>query len=101
MSADGTKLCDAGTIDDYVAIISRPALTTDRIVPVGHLPYWAMTSADGTHCLITNSQDDTVSVISYDTAQELMRVPVGDFPQRERLGQVPEDVLGALSRSAG
>jgi len=29
MSGDGTKLCDVGTIDDYTAIIARPALSTD------------------------------------------------------------------------
>ncbi len=88
MNGAGTKLCAAGTIDDYVAILSRPNLTTDRLVPSGRLPYWAVTSHDGEHCLVTNSNDDTVSVIRYDTAQEIARVPVGDFPQRERLARV-------------
>src|SRR5207302_4771122 len=31
LSGDGTKLCDVGTIDNYVAIVSVPALTNDRI----------------------------------------------------------------------
>jgi YVTN family beta-propeller protein len=93
LSGDGSKLCAAGTIDDYVAIVSRPALTTDRLVPSGSLPYWAVTSHDGEHCLVTNSNDDTVSVIAYDTAEEVMRVPVGDFPQRERLARVDPDAL--------
>lgn len=96
MSGDGTKLCSAGTINDYVAIVSRPALTTDRLVPSGRLPYWAATSLDGGHCLVTNSYDDTVSVISYATAQEVKRVTVGDFPQRERLAVVTGAVLDAL-----
>jgi YVTN family beta-propeller protein len=96
ISGDGTKLCSAGTINDYVAIVSRPALTTDRLVPVGDLPYWAATSADGGHCLVTNSNDDTVSVISYATGQEVRRVPVGDFPQRERLATVAAAVIDAL-----
>jgi YVTN family beta-propeller protein len=96
MSGDGSKLCAAGTIDDYVAIVSRPALTTDRLVPTGALPYWATTSLDGQHCLVSNSKDDTVSVISYRTAQEVTRVPVGDYPQRERLAVVTGDVLAAL-----
>jgi hypothetical protein len=47
MSVDGSKLCAAGTIDDYVAIISRPALTTDHIVNLGKLPSWTVTSTDG------------------------------------------------------
>lgn len=93
ISGDGTKLCSAGTIDDYVAILSRPSLTTDRLVPSGSLPYWAVTSHDGEHCLVTNSKDDTVSVIAYDTAEEVMRVPVGDFPQRERLARIDPTVL--------
>ena len=93
MSGDGSKLCSAGTIDNYVAIVSRPALTTDRLVPSGSLPYWALTSHDGEHCLVTNSKDDTVSVIAYDTAEEVMRVPVGDFPQRERLARVDPEAL--------
>ncbi|HEU4422595.1 MAG TPA: PQQ-binding-like beta-propeller repeat protein [Pilimelia sp.] len=97
MSGDGSKLCSAGTINNYVAIVSRPALTTDRLVPSGELPYWATTSLDGAHCLVTNSKDDTVSVISYATAQEVKRVTVGDFPQRERLAAVTGAVLDALS----
>jgi len=96
ISGDGSKLCSAGTINNYVAIVSRPALTTDRLVPSGNLPYWAATSADGEHCLVTNSRDDTVSVISYRTTQEVKRVPVGDFPQRERLGTVAAAVIDAL-----
>jgi YVTN family beta-propeller protein len=97
MSGDGSKLCSAGTINDYVAILSLPALSTDRLVPSGRLPYWATTSVDGEHCLVTNSNDDTVSVISYDTAQELKRVPVGDFPQRERLGKVAASAVAGLA----
>jgi len=101
LSGDGSKICDAGTINDYVAILSRPELTTDRIIPVGSLPYWTITSADGRHCLVTNSKDDTVSVISYDTAQELRRIPVGDFPQRERLGKLTPAAVTALAPPAG
>lgn len=101
VSGDGGKICSAGTIDDYVAIVSRPALTTDRIVPSGRLPYWAQTSVDGRHCLVTNSKDDTVSVISYDTAQELRRIPVGSFPQRERLARAAPEAIAALSPRNG
>lgn len=96
MSGDGSKLCVAGTIDDYVAIISRPALTTDHIVTGGKLPYWATTSTDGQSCLVSNSLDNTVSVISYATGAELTRIPVGTFPQRERLARIPVDVLAGL-----
>jgi YVTN family beta-propeller protein len=97
MSGDGNKLCVAGTIDDYVAIISRPALTTDRIVTVGKLPYWATTSSDGKSCLVSNSKDNTVSVVSYATGAEITRIPVGTFPQRERTARIPVDVLASLT----
>jgi YVTN family beta-propeller protein len=96
ISGDGTKLCIAGTIDDYVAIVSRPALTTDRIIPVGDQPYWTTTSVDGNYCFASNSADNTVSVISYHTAQEVARIPVGNFPQRERIATIAEEVLTTL-----
>lgn len=101
MSGDGSKLCDAGTIDNYVAIVSRPALTTDRIIPVGNMPYWAVTSKDGGDCLVSNSKDNDVSVISYSTAQEITRVPVGTFPQRERVATVTALAISGLSPSVG
>jgi YVTN family beta-propeller protein len=101
MSGDGTKLCVGGTIDDYAAIISRPALTTDRIIPVGKIPYWTLTSADGNYCFVSLSGDNTVSVISYSTAQEVARVPVGNFPQRERIGKASTEALSGLSSAAG
>jgi YVTN family beta-propeller protein len=101
MSGDGSKLCVGGTIDGYAAIISRPALTTDRIIPVGNIPYWTLTSADGNYCFVSLSGDDTVSVISYSTAQEVARVPVGNFPQRERIGKASTATLSGLSSAAG
>jgi YVTN family beta-propeller protein len=100
-SGDWSKLCVAGTINDYAAIISRPELTTDRIVPVGDQPYWTQTSVDGDHCFVSNSGSDTVSVVSYATAQEVARVPVGEFPQRERIAIVDAEVLGSLDAAAG
>jgi DNA-binding beta-propeller fold protein YncE len=97
ISGDGTKLCSAGTIDDYVAIVSRPQLTIDRLVASPSLPYWATTSVDGEYCLVSTSNADSVSVIAYDTAQEVARVPVGDFPQRIRLARVSAETLAAIS----
>jgi DNA-binding beta-propeller fold protein YncE len=101
MSADGTKLCVAGTINDYAAIISRPQLTTDRIVPTPDQPYWTQTSVDGRHCVVSNSGADNVTVISYDTAEEVARVPVGHFPQRSRVGVATTEAIAALDPAAG
>jgi YVTN family beta-propeller protein len=103
LSGDESKLCDVGTIDDYTAIVSRPSLTTDATVSydTGSIPYWATTSVDGNHCLVTLSGKNAVSVIDYSTGKEIARTPVGSFPQRERLGKVPQDVLNSLSPAAG
>ncbi|WP_214411275.1 YncE family protein [Sphaerisporangium fuscum] len=103
LSGDESRLCDVGTIDDYTAVISRPGLTTAGTVtyPIGSIPYWATSSADGQHCLVTLSGQNAVSVVDYRTATEVARVRVGAFPQRERLGRVPQDVLDSLSPAAG
>jgi DNA-binding beta-propeller fold protein YncE len=101
VSGDGRKLCMAGTIDDYAAVVSVPALTTDRIIPVGDIPYWTQTSRDGRNCYVSMSGEDEVAVISYATAQEIARIPVGDFPQRERNALVSEESLAALSPANG
>ncbi|MFC8914514.1 YncE family protein [Streptomyces sp. NPDC057116] len=100
MNGAHDKLCVAGTIDDYTAVVSRPGLTTDGFVHYepGALPYWSLTAPGGTHCFVTLSNRDEVSVVDYRTAREVARVKVGDFPQRERAGRVAEDALPGLSR---
>lgn len=90
---DHTKICDAGTISDYAAILSAPALTVDAIVPTGDKPYWAATSPDGRYCFLSNSDSDDISVVSYDDPREIARIPVGDHPQRVRGYTVPTEVL--------
>src|SRR5207248_2038907 len=57
ISGDATRLCDVGTIDDYVAIVSTSTLKNVRIINVGRKPYWGLTSADGNYCLASNSDD--------------------------------------------
>jgi YVTN family beta-propeller protein len=88
MNADGSKLCAAGTVSDYAAIITRGSLTVDGIVPVGDKPYWATASSDGRYCFLANSDSDDVSVVSFRTATEVARIPVGDHPQRMRVVDV-------------
>lgn len=101
ISADETKICAAGTIDDYVAVVERSSLAVQTITPVGDQPYWAQTGPTGNHCFVTNSKDGTVSVIDYGSGAEVARVPVGRYPQRERGAQVPQSVIDSLSASAG
>ncbi|GGK53238.1 serine/threonine protein kinase [Planomonospora parontospora subsp. parontospora] len=99
LSGDERKLCMAGTIDDYVAIVDRPSLSVAgyRHYAADSLPYWTATSVDGQHCFVSLSNQDVVSVIDYATAEEVARIPVGRFPQRERLGAAPQDVLDSLA----
>jgi YVTN family beta-propeller protein len=93
MNPAGTKLCAAGTMSDYAAIVDRASFAY-TIAAHGHKPYWATNSADGRYCFVSFSGDDLVSVISYDTAQELARIPVGDHPQRMRTGELQVGLLG-------
>jgi DNA-binding beta-propeller fold protein YncE len=87
MNPRGTKLCVAGTMSDYAAIVSRRTFA-HRLVQVGETPYWATNSGDGRRCFVSVSGDDRVSVISYRTGAEVARIPVGDHPQRMRMGRI-------------
>jgi YVTN family beta-propeller protein len=98
LSGDGTRLCDAGTIDNTVSIVSTATLTVESTIEVGLIPYWATTSVDGASCFVSLSGANAVSVIDYATGQEITRVPVGQFPQRNRLARVPEAELAWLSQ---
>lgn len=101
LSGDGARLCDCGTVDNTVAILRTEDMSLETILDVGMVPYWASTSPDGKHCLVSMSGDDTLSVISFETGQQVVVVPVGDFPQRNRLGTVPQRVIDLLDPSPG
>jgi DNA-binding beta-propeller fold protein YncE len=87
MNPAGTKLCVAGTMSDYAAIVSRRSFAY-RLIGVGEKPYWATNSGDGKRCFVSVSGNDRVSVISYRTGEEVARIPVGDHPQRMRMGVI-------------
>ncbi|MDX2851052.1 YncE family protein [Actinacidiphila glaucinigra] len=93
MSPDGTKLCVAGTMDDYATVVDRATLTEGPLVPAAK-PYWATVSGDGTACIISESDADQVTAISFATGQKIVSVPVGDHPQRVRLAHIPADWTG-------
>ena len=88
MNPKGTKLCVAGTMSGYAAIVSRKPFKLKRTIPVGHVPYWSVSSADGRYCFVSVAGDDRVSVISYRTARQVARIKVGDHPQRMRPGVI-------------
>ena len=89
----GTKLCVAGTMSDYAAIVARKTLGLQRTVAVGETPYWSASSEDGRYCFVSVAGDDRVSVISFKTAREVARITVGDHPQRMRTGAVRRRAL--------
>ena len=88
MSPDGTKVCVAGTMDDYATVVNRATLTPGPLVTASK-PYWATVSADGRDCVISESGADRVTAISFATGQKVAGVAVGDHPQRVRLGRIP------------
>ena len=90
MNSAGTKLCVAGTMDDYAAIVSR-ATFGFRLIQAGEKPYWSTNSSDGNYCFVSWSGTDSLSAISYDTESEVARIQVGDHPQRVRNGVVRTD----------
>ncbi len=93
MNPSGTKLCAAGTMSDYAAIVERGSFAY-KIAAQGTKPYWATNSARGSYCFVSFSGDDAVSVISYRKAKEIARIQVGDHPQRMRMGKVRAGLLG-------
>jgi PQQ-like domain len=88
MNAAGTKLCAAGTMDDYVAIVDRHSFHY-KLVFGGEKSYWSTNSRNGRMCFVSWSGSDKISAIRYSDAKTIAEVPVGDHPQRMRLGVVP------------
>jgi len=89
MSPDGSKLCVAGTVDNYATIVDRASLQEGPLVAAAK-PYWATVSGDGRDCVISESAADRVSAISFATGERVASIAVGDHPQRVRVGHVRE-----------
>ena len=100
MSFDGTKLCVAGTVSDYAAIVTRDTFRT-TIASQGKKPYWSTNSGDGQYCFVSYSGDDAIVAISYATEKEVARIPVGFHPQRMRMGAIDASVAGGLPSPNG
>ncbi|MGW2387390.1 YncE family protein [Streptomyces sp. NPDC001658] len=96
MKPDGTKLCVAGTMDDYATVVDRATLQEGPLVTASK-PYWATVSGDGKSCVVSESGADQVTAIDFATGRKTVSVPVGDHPQRVRLGNVTANWTGPAS----
>jgi DNA-binding beta-propeller fold protein YncE len=95
MNPDGTKLCVAGTMSDYAAIVSRSTFQA-TLFPVGEKPYWSTNGLGGGTCWVSFSGDDNVGVFDYASEQQVATIPVGDHPQRVRRGAIQTAYVAGL-----
>jgi DNA-binding beta-propeller fold protein YncE len=94
LSGNEKKLCVAGTMSDYAAIVGRKRFNY-KLIKKGVKPYWSTNSKDGRYCFVSWSGTDSVSAISYKRRKEIARIGVGDHPQRVRNGFVRKSWLKA------
>ncbi|CAM3360057.1 serine/threonine protein kinase [Nocardioides dubius] len=98
----GTKLCVAGTMSDYGAIVRIGNLRTGawrhKVFNAGLKPYWATTSPYSNTCWMSMSGTDQVVVYDYKRERIVGRVNTGDHPQRVREGHVSARVQRAWRR---
>ena len=97
LNPDGTKLCVAGTMSDYAAIVDTKTYTPTLHKGVTK-PYWSTNSADGKYCFVSASKDDQVVVIDYATEKVVARIDVGTHPQRMRMAVVRSEYLAGDDR---
>jgi hypothetical protein len=100
MNANGRKLCVAGTMSDYAAIVDRASFTPRIFKGKARFlknrtyskPYWA-TEGPGNTCWLSMSGSDLVTVISFGRERVVAEIPVGRHPQRVREGRIREAVI--------
>jgi hypothetical protein len=96
----GNKLCVAGTMSDYAAIVDRKKFSPTIFEGAARYiedaeyskPYWAV-EGPGNTCWMSMSGSDLVTIISFGKEKVVAEVPVGDHPQRVREGRILESIV--------
>jgi hypothetical protein len=96
----GNKLCVAGTMSDYAAIVDRKTFTPTifkgraRFIKKERYskPYWAV-EGPGNTCWMSMSGSDLVTIISFHKEKVIAEVRVGDHPQRVRHGLIRKSIV--------
>jgi hypothetical protein len=99
----GNKLCVAGTMSDYAAIVDRKTFTPKLFKGAARYiedaryskPYWAV-EGPGNTCWMSMSGSDLVTIISFGKEKVVAEVPVGDHPQRVRQGLILESIVAGF-----
>lgn len=94
MNPQGTKICVAGTMDNYATVVDRESMEHGPLVSSGETSYWVTTDLTGDHCFVSWAKSNKVSVLSFETGEEVAQFPVGFHPQRMRVGFAPEGWSG-------
>ena len=97
MNPSGSRICVAGTMSDYAAVVDADDLGREPLIKrEDGKPYWVTQSEDGRFCYVSWSGTDEVSRISYRTGRVDETVDVGDHPQRIRNGFVRRALVPGL-----
>ena len=100
INPSGSKICVAGTMDDYATVVDAQSFRRGPLLERGVKPYWVTPSWDGRTCYISWSGSDRVSKISYRTGRIVHSAQVGDHPQRVRNGYVARSLVAGLPDSS-
>ncbi len=98
MNHAGSKLCVAGTMDDYVGLVPIKNPQNRKIFKLkteGARPYWATEGPGGKECWVSIAGDDRVNIYDFAKSKQVGTVKVGFHPQRVRVGGLSNKALRA------
>lgn len=82
ISKDNDFISLAGTVSNYVAILSFPDLKLIKTLDAGIEPSWITNGFDGDLFFVSARKSDKVFVYSYKKQELVKEIQVGDYPQR-------------------